>query len=173
MNALLAFSRGIDRVNLLIGRCCMWLVLLVVLISAGNALVRKLFDTSSNAWLEIQWYLFSAMFLLAAGYALQQNAHIRIDIVSGRLSERARAWVDIAGSLLFLLPLCGVMVYYGWPTFVEAWQSQEMSSDPGGLIRWPVFALIPLGFALLALQGLSELIKKLACVAGLSSKGAN
>ena len=173
MKALLKLSRAIDALTERVGKAAVWLVLIVTLISAGNAFVRYAFNFSSNGLLEIQWYLFSAMFLLAAGYALQQNAHIRIDIVSGRLSERARAWVDIAGSLLFLLPLCGVMVYYGWPTFVEAWQSQEMSSDPGGLIRWPVFALIPLGFALLALQGLSELIKKLACVAGLSSKGAN
>ena len=173
MNALLALSRGIDRINLLVGRGCMWLVLLVVLISAGNALVRKLFDVSSNAWLEIQWYLFSAMFLLAAGYALQQNAHIRIDIVASRLSKRAQAWIDVFGTLLFLLPLCSVMLYYGWPTFVDAWHSQEMSSDPGGLIRWPAFALIPAGFALLTLQGVSELIKKLALACGFSTAEAN
>ncbi len=172
MNALLAWSRGIDRLNLLVGRLAMWLVLLVVLISAGNALMRKLFDTSSNAWLEIQWYLFSAMFLLAAGYALQQNAHIRIDVLSSRLSPRARAWIEVAGTLLFLLPLCAVMLRFGWPMFAEAWHSQEMSSDPGGLIRWPVLALIPAGFALLALQGVSELIKQLAWLTGHHQTGA-
>ncbi len=167
MNALLALSRGIDRCNLAIGRFSSWLILLVVLISAGNAVMRKLFDSSSNAWLEIQWYLFSAVFLLGAGYTLLRNEHIRIDIVSSRLSPKARAWIDIIGSLLFLAPMVGIMLYYGWPIFVESWQSQEYSSDPGGLIRWPVFALIPLGFGLLALQGLSELIKRVALLCGL------
>jgi TRAP-type mannitol/chloroaromatic compound transport system permease small subunit len=167
MNALLALSRGIDRCNLAIGRFSSWLILLVVLISAGNAVVRKAFDHSSNAWLEIQWYLFSAVFLLGAGYTLLRNEHIRIDIVSSRLSPKARAWIDIIGCLLFLAPMVGIMLYYGWPIFVESWQSQEYSSDPGGLIRWPVFALIPLGFGLLALQGLSELIKRVALLCGL------
>lgn len=167
MNALLALSRGIDRCNLAIGRFSSWLILLVVLISAGNAVMRKLFDSSSNAWLEIQWYLFSAVFLLGASYTLLRNEHIRIDIVSSRLSPKARAWIDIIGCLLFLAPMVGIMLYYGWPIFVESWQSQEYSSDPGGLIRWPVFALIPLGFGLLALQGLSELIKRVALLCGL------
>ena len=167
MNALLALSRSIDRCNLLLGRSASWLILLVVLISAGNAVVRKAFDHSSNAWLEIQWYLFSAVFLLGAGYTLLRNEHIRIDIVSNRLSPKARAWIDILGTLLFLLPMVGIMLYYGWPIFAEAWRSQEYSSDPGGLIRWPVFALIPTGFALLALQGVSELIKRIAVLRGI------
>lgn len=166
MNALLALSRGIDRCNLLLGRYASWLILLVVLISAGNAVVRKIFDHSSNAWLEIQWYLFSAVFLLGGGYTLLHNEHIRIDIISSRLSPKARAWIEIVGSLLFLAPLVSIMLYYGWPIFVEAWRSQEYSSDPGGLIRWPVYLLLPLGFALLALQGLSELIKRIAFLCG-------
>ena len=167
MNVLLALSRGIDRCNLTIGRLSAWLILLMVLISAGNAVVRKAFDHSSNAWLEIQWYLFSAVFLLGAGYTLLRNEHIRIDIVSNRLSPKARAWIDILGTLLFLLPMVSIMLYYGWPIFAEAWRSQEYSSDPGGLIRWPVFALIPTGFALLALQGVSELIKRIAVLRGI------
>ena len=173
MNVLLALSRGIDRCNLTIGRLSAWLILLMVLISAGNAVVRKAFDHSSNAWLEIQWYLFSAVFLLGAGYTLLRNEHIRIDIVSSRLSPKARAWIDILGTLLFLLPMVGIMLYYGWPIFAEAWRSQEYSSDPGGLIRWPAFALIPAGFALLTLQGVSELIKKLALACGFSTAEAN
>lgn len=167
MNALLALSRGIDRFNQLLGRSAGWLILLMVLISAGNAVVRKAFDHSSNAWLEIQWYLFSAVFLLGAGYTLLRNEHIRIDIVSNRLSPKARAWIDILGTLLFLLPMVSMMLVYGWPIFAEAWRTQEYSSDPGGLIRWPVFALIPAGFALLALQGVSELIKRVAILRGL------
>ena len=167
MNALLALSRGIDRFNQLLGRSAGWLILLMVLISAGNAVVRKAFDHSSNAWLEIQWYLFSAVFLLGAGYTLLRNEHIRIDIISNRLSPKARAWIDILGTLLFLLPMVGMMLVYGWPIFAEAWRTQEYSSDPGGLIRWPVFALIPAGFALLALQGVSELIKRVAILRGL------
>lgn len=169
---LLQLSRGIDWVNDRFGQVATWLVLIATLISAGNATSRYLFSASSNAWLEIQWYLFSAMFLLAAGYALQQNAHIRIDVLSSRLSPRARAWIEVAGTLLFLLPLCAVMLRFGWPMFAEAWHSQEMSSDPGGLIRWPVLALIPAGFALLALQGVSELIKQLAWLTGHHQTGA-
>lgn len=170
MNALLALSRLIDRCNLRIGRSAMWLILLMVLISASNAVVRKVFDNSSNAWLEIQWYLFSAVFMLGAGYTLLHNEHIRIDIVTARFSPKARAWIEIAGTLLFLAPMVSIMLYYGWPIFLEGWQSQEYSSDSGGLIRWPVYALLPLGFGLLALQGLSELIKRIGFLCGLPVK---
>ncbi|MDC7704375.1 TRAP transporter small permease subunit [Vogesella indigofera] len=138
-----------------------------MLISAGNAVVRKLFNISSNGLLEIQWYLFSAIFLLAAAYTLQKNEHIRIDLLVGKLSERGQAVVDIVGTLLFLMPVCYLLISFGWPMFLDAWNSGEMSSDAGGLVRWPVFLLIPVGFALLMAQGLSELIKRVAFLQGL------
>jgi TRAP-type mannitol/chloroaromatic compound transport system permease small subunit len=167
MQILLKLSRAIDWLNETCGRLFMLLVLAAVLISAGNATVRKLLNTSSNAFLEVQWYLFGAVFLLCAGYALKKNAHVRIDVIYGRLSQRTQAWIDIAGTVLFLLPLCLILVYFGWPRFVQTWQSQEISSDAGGLIRWPVWLLIPVGFTLLALQGVSELIKRVAFLRGL------
>lgn len=157
MQWMLALSRLIDAVNAIIGRSVSWIVLVVVLISAGNAIVRKLFNYSSNGLLEIQWYLFSALFLLAAAYTLQRNEHIRIDLITSRLSRRAQAVIDILGTLLFLFPLCALLVYFSWPIFVDAWTTQEMSSDAGGLVRWPALLLVPVGFALLWLQGLSEL----------------
>jgi TRAP-type mannitol/chloroaromatic compound transport system permease small subunit len=164
---LLALSRLIDAINARIGQAASWLVLVVVLISAGNAVVRKLFNISSNGLLEIQWYLFSAIFLLAAAYTLQKNEHIRIDLLVGKLSERGQAVVDIVGTLLFLMPVCYLLISFGWPMFIDAWNSGEMSSDAGGLVRWPVFLLIPVGFALLMAQGLSELIKRVAFLQGL------
>nr|WP_305118901.1 TRAP transporter small permease subunit [Vogesella sp. AC12] len=160
-------SRLIDAINARIGQAASWLVLVVVLISAGNAVVRKLFNISSNGLLEIQWYLFSAIFLLAAAYTLQKNEHIRIDLLVGKLSERGQAVVDIVGTLLFLMPVCYLLISFGWPMFIDAWNSGEMSSDAGGLVRWPVFLLIPVGFALLMAQGLSELIKRVAFLQGL------
>lgn len=166
MQWMLALSRLIDAVNAIIGRSVSWIVLVVVLISAGNAIVRKLFNYSSNGLLEIQWYLFSALFLLAAAYTLQRNEHIRIDLITSRLSRRAQAVIDILGTLLFLFPLCALLVYFSWPIFVDAWMTQEMSSDAGGLVRWPALLLVPVGFALLWLQGLSEVIKRLAFLAG-------
>ncbi|WP_232219848.1 TRAP transporter small permease subunit [Pseudogulbenkiania sp. MAI-1] len=166
MPSLLAAARLIDAITARIGRSASWVVLAVVLISAGNALVRKAFDLSSNAFLEIQWYLFSAMFLLAAAYTLQKNEHIRIDLISSRLSRRAQAVVDIVCTLLFLTPTCVLLVAFGWPMFVDAWVSGEMSPDAGGLIRWPVLLLIPVGFALLLAQGVSELIKRVAFLTG-------
>lgn len=167
MQLLLALSRLIDAINARIGQAASWLVLVVVLISAGNAVVRKLFNISSNGLLEIQWYLFSAIFLLAAAYTLQKNEHIRIDLLVGKLSERGQAVVDIVGTLLFLMPVCYLLISFGWPMFLDAWNSGEMSSDAGGLVRWPVFLLIPTGFALLMAQGLSELIKRVAFLQGL------
>lgn len=149
-----------------VGKLALWLVLATTFISAGNALVRKLFNTSSNAWLEIQWYLFAAVFMLGAGYAFLRNAHVRIDFVSSRLSVRTRQWIDIVGIVVFLWPFCYLMVVLSWPVVSLAYQSGEVSSNAGGLIRWPVYALIPAGFGLLGLQALSELIKRVAYLRG-------
>ncbi len=163
---LLGIARTIDAVNERIGRVVLWLVLAVTLISAANALMRYGFGMSSNAWLEIQWYLFGAIFLLAAGYTLKHNGHVRVDVLYGRWPPRARAWIDLLGAALFLLPLCVLMVWLSWHGFIESFQRGELSSDAGGLIRWPVRLLIPLGFALLGLQGVSELIKRVAFLRG-------
>lgn len=162
MRALLAIARVIDALNEWVGRSVKWLVLLVTLISTVNALVRYVFGISSNAGLEIQWYLFGALFLLAAGYALKHNAHVRIDFIYGRLSTRGQAAIDVLGVLLFLLPFTALIIWFSWPMFMLAWQSGEMSPDAGGLLRWPVKLLIPVGFVLLALQGVAELIKSVA-----------
>ncbi len=167
MQTLLKLSQLIDWLNEKCGRLFMLLILVAVVISAGNAAVRKAFNMSSNAFLEIQWYLFAAIFLLCSGYALKHNSHVRIDVIVGRLSQRKQAWVDIIGTLVFLLPLCSVVIYFGWPMFMKTWVSGEMSADAGGLIRWPVLLLIPVGFALLALQGISELVKQFAFLQGL------
>lgn len=166
MLLLLRLSRLIDGLSDLIGKLAMWLILIATVISATNAIIRKTLDTSSNAWLEIQWYLFAAVFLLGGGYAFLRNAHVRIDFISSKFSARTRNWIDVGGIIVFLLPLCYLMIYEGWPLLVNAWESGEMSSNAGGLIRWPVYALIPLGFALLMLQGLSELVKRLAFLTG-------
>lgn len=167
MNALLALSRLIDGLNERIGRTVMWLVLVVALVSAGNALVRYVFSTSSNAWLELQWYLFAAIFLGCAGYTLLHNEHIRIDVVAGRFSRRTAAWIDIFGTIFFLLPLMLFMMELSWPVFMNAWNSGETSANAGGLIRWPARLMIPIGLALLSLQGISELIKRIAFLRGL------
>lgn len=166
MTALLQWSRWIDALNRGIGQITLWLVLITTLISAGNAIVRKAFDSSSNALLEIQWYLFAAVFLLGAGYALLNNAHVRIDFVAARFSARTRNWIDVCGILLALIPFCLLSIYLSWPMFMQAFVSGEVSSNAGGLIRWPVYLLIPAGFALLLLQSLSELIKRLAFLQG-------
>lgn len=166
MNALLHLADAIDWLNERVGRALIWLVLVTVLICAGNAVVRKVFDVSSNAFLEIQWYLFSAVFLLGAAYALKHNAHVRIDVFYSRYSPRLKAWVDIFGTLLFLLPMALLMVWHSWPVFVAALGSGEMSSDAGGLLRWPVLLLLPVGFGLLALQGCAEIIKRVAFLTG-------
>lgn len=168
MNALLAFSRLVDALNQFVGKAVTWLTLVVVLVSAGNAIVRKVFHTSSNAWLELQWYLFGAIFLLAAGYTLLKNEHVRVDIVAQKLSQRTQIWIEILGVVLFLMPACVLIMWLSWPVFVDSFVTDEQSSNPGGLVRWPVKLLIPVGFFLLVLAGLSHLIK---CVAFLMGKG--
>lgn len=166
MKALLALSRAIDSVNEWIFRMVMWLILIVTMVSSGNAVVRYLLDRSSNAWLESQWYLFSAVFLLCAAYTLKSNEMVRIDVVTGRFSRRTQAWIDVFGALAFLLPICIMMIWLSWPFFTNALESGEMSSNAGGLILWPARLLMPLGFVLLAVQGVSELIKVLAFLTG-------
>jgi len=167
MNTLLKFSRLVDALSDLIGKTIIWLILAAVLISAGNAIVRKAFNMSSNALLEIQWYLFAAVFMLGAGYAFLKNAHVRIDFLSNRFSARTRNWIDIVGILVFLGPLCYMMIVMSWPLFMNAWVSGEMSQNAGGLIRWPVYLMIPVGMGLLLLQAASELIKRAAFLRGL------
>lgn len=166
MSNFLSLSRVIDQLSTWVGKFTMWLILATTLISAGNALVRKIFNSSSNGLLEIQWYLFAAVFLLGAGYGLLKNSHVRIDFISTKLSARARNWVDVVGILLVLFPFCLISIALGWPFFLQAFQSGEMSQNAGGLIRWPAYGLIPLGFALLMLQGVSELIKRIAFLTG-------
>lgn len=166
MQALLMLSQGIDRISGWVGKLSMWLILITTLISAGNAIMRKLFDVSNNAMLEIQWYLFAAVFLLGSGYCLMKNAHVRIDFLSSKLSARARNWIDIVGILTVLFPLCVICIDLSWPFFMMAYTSGEMSANAGGLIRWPVYLCIPLGFGLLAMQGVSELIKRIAFLSG-------
>lgn len=166
MGALLRLSRGIDALNERVGGSIYWLVLLVVLISAGNAIIRKTFSISSNAWLELQWYLFSAIFLLGAGFTLLRNEHVRIDIVAGRLSPRAQAWIDVFGTIFFLMPMAVMIAWLSWPFFTVAWINNEISGSAGGLSLWPARILIPIGFALLVLQGISELIKRVAFLTG-------
>jgi TRAP-type mannitol/chloroaromatic compound transport system permease small subunit len=161
MAGLLKLSRAIDRVNDQFGVIANWLVLLACLISAGNAASRYLFNASSNAWLEVQWYMFAGMVLLGGPVTLKLNEHVRVDLIYSALSERARIWIDIVGGLLFLLPICVILVYFTWPWFAESWRIDEMSSNAGGLIRWPVKLILPVGFALMALQGVSELIKRI------------
>jgi len=167
MNALLRFSSKIDAANEWIGRIAGWLGLLAVVVCTVNAIFRYAFNMSSNAWLEIQWYLNAAMFLLVAGWALKRNDHVRIDVIVGRLSHKTQAWIDILGGLLALLPASLIIAWYSWPSLVNSYLISEYSSDPGGLIRWPVRLLIPVAFSLLALQGVSEIIKKVAFLRGL------
>jgi len=164
---LITLSRLIDRLNEFVGRWVAWLVLAAVLISAGNAIVRKVFDQSSNGLLEIQWYLFAAVFLLAAGYTLLRQEHVKIDVIAGRFSKRTQIWIDIVGICAFLLPFVVVVIDLSLPLVIRAYTMHEMSNNAGGLVRWPVFALLPLGFLLLGLQGISELIKRFAFLRGL------
>lgn len=166
MQALLKLSKAIDTINTWIGKSTMWLVLAAVLISAGNAVLRKAFNIGSNAWLEIQWYLFAAVFMLGVGYVMLKNAHVRIDFISSKLSARTNAIIDALGIVLFTIPLALIMIDLGWPVFQRAWESGEMSQNAGGLIRWPVLLLLPLGFVILAAQAVSELIKRIAFIAG-------
>jgi TRAP-type mannitol/chloroaromatic compound transport system permease small subunit len=166
MSWLLGLSRRVDALNERVGRLLMWLVLLTTLIATGNALAKYLLGEGSNTWLEAQWYGFGAMFLLGAGYTLRHNGHVRIDVVYQRFSARGQALIDLIGGVLFLLPVAGLLVWLSWPLFAESWRLQEMSPDAGGLIRWPVKLLLPLGFALLFLQGISEIIKRIGVLTG-------
>ncbi len=167
MPLLLKLSRLIDGLSTRIGRFTMWLILATTVISAGNAIVRKAFNASSNSLLEIQWYLFAAVFMLGAGYGFLKNSHVRIDFVSARLSPRTRNWIDVGGIVLVLIPFCLICIALSWPMFTQAYASGEMSQNAGGLLRWPVDALMPLGFALLLLQALSELLKRVLFLRGL------
>jgi TRAP-type mannitol/chloroaromatic compound transport system permease small subunit len=167
MQLLLRLSRGIDWISEKVGAVIIWLVLAAVLISATNAVIRKVFNIGSNAWLEAQWYLFAAVFMLGAGYTFLHNAHVRIDFISGKLTPRARNIIDIIGIVAFLAPLCWLLIDLSWPLFVNAWKSGEMSQNAGGLIRWPVYLMIPTGMALLLAQAVSELIKRIAFLRGL------
>lgn len=167
MHPLLKFSKFVDWLNGLIGKYVIWLILGSTVISGVNAVVRKAFNTSSNAFLEVQWYLFAASFLIAAGYTLLNGEHVKIDVVSSHLSKRGQIWIDIMGFSVFLIPLCLTIIWFSLPFFVKGLYSGEMSSNAGGLIRWPVYAMLPLGFSLLLLQGVSELIKRIAFLQGL------
>jgi TRAP-type mannitol/chloroaromatic compound transport system permease small subunit len=166
MNALLKFSSLVDKLNEKIGLIANWLVLIACVISAGNAVMRKGFDLSSNAWLEIQWYLFAGMVMLGASYTLKMNEHVRVDVFYSRYSDRTRLWVDLIGGILFLLPMAIIIGWLSWPLFINSYQIGEMSGNSGGLLRWPVKILIPIGFFLLTLQGMSEVIKRAAALMG-------
>ena len=167
MQALLKFSKAIDWLNAQVGKYVIWLILAATAISAVNAMVRKAFNASSNAYLEVQWYLFAAAFLLAAGYTLLHGEHVKIDVISSHLSKRKQIWIDVIGFIFFLTPVCLAVLWFGVPFFVKGFQSGEMSPNAGGLIRWPVYLMMPLGFSLLLLQGWSELIKRIAFLRGL------
>lgn len=167
MKLLLGLSRAIDALNERVGHLTYWMILFMVLVSAANATSRYALSIASNAWLELQWYLFSAVFLLCAGYTLLHNEHIRIDVVSSRFSRRTQIWVDVFGLIFFLLPISVYMMWSSWPIFMNAWNSGEVSGSAGGLIRWPARLLVPAGFFLLTLQGLSELVKRVATLMGL------
>lgn len=167
MNAFLGLSRFIDAINERVGRSAMWLLLAAVLISTVNAIVRKAFNWSSNGLLEIQWYLFAGAFLLGASYTLLHNEHVRIDVVSGKFSRRTQTWIEVIGSIFFLLPFCAMVLWTSVPWFLNSLASGETSSNAGGLILWPAKILVPIGFTLLTAQGISELIKRLAFLKGL------
>lgn len=166
MQALLSLSRAIDRLNAFVGKYSIWLIFASTFISAANAIVRKAFDTSSNAFLEVQWYLFAWSFLIAAGWTLLNREHVRIDVVNSRLPKKVQVWIDIVGFALFLTPLCITILYLSMPVVIQMYQSGEVSGNPGGLIRWPVWVAIPVGITLLMLQGWSELIKRIAFLRG-------
>jgi TRAP-type mannitol/chloroaromatic compound transport system permease small subunit len=166
MNSLLTLSRWIDSLNESAGKLVMWLVLITTLIATGNALAKYLLGEGSNAWLEAQWYGFGAMFLLGAGYTLRHNGHVRIDVMYQRFSAKGQALIDLLGGILFLLPVAILLTWLSWPLFTESWRIQEMSPDAGGLIRWPIKLVLPLGFGLLLLQGISEIIKRIGVLTG-------
>ncbi len=162
MRLLLSFSAAIDAINEKIGVVCNWLVLLACVVSAGNAMVRYAYDQSSNGWLEIQWYMFAVIVMFGAAYTLKRNEHVRVDLLYMTLGRRGQLWVDILGTLFFLLPTCAILAWLSWPFFIQAYNVNEHSSNAGGLLRWPIKFVLPVGFALLALQGVSELIKRVA-----------
>lgn len=166
MLTLLRLSQLIDHLNERLGRIANWLVLVACIVSAGNAMSRYAFDLSSNAWLEVQWYMFAALVMLGASYTLKRNEHVRVDIVFLNLSERGQIWVDILGGVFFLLPACILFAWLSWPFFYQSFLIQEASGNAGGLIRWPVKMLLPLGFGLLALQGISEIVKRVGALHG-------
>jgi len=163
---LMRLSALIDALNERVGKTVYWLVLVAVLVSAGNAIVRKVFNMSSNAFLELQWYLFSAVFLFTSGFTLLRNEHVRIDVLAGMLSPRKQAWIDIFGTLFFLLPMALLLMWLSWPIFIRTYTHGEISTNAGGLLIWPARLMVPIGFALLSLQGISELIKRIAFVTG-------
>ena len=166
MSALLGLARAIDRVNGIVGRWLAWLILAAVLVSAGNAVIRKSFNISSNAWLELQWYLFGAVFMLCAAWTLREDEHVRVDVLSGWLSPRGRVWIDLVCHILFLMPFAVLMIWLSWPFFVSSYLSGEQSSNAGGLIRWPAKLWVLVGFVMLAAQGLSEIVKRAAMLSG-------
>lgn len=166
MKTILAWCQYIDTLTEWIGRSVYWLLLMAVIVSAANAIVRKAFDIGSNAFLEAQWYMFAALFMLGAGYVFLHDQHVRIDVLAGRWSRRARTWIDVLGIIFFLMPLCIFVIWSAWPSLMTAYETQEVSSNPGGLIRWPLYALVPLGFSLLLLQSLSELFKRVGFLTG-------
>ena len=166
MQVLISLSRAIDRLNGWVGKYSIWLIFAATLISAGNAVVRKVFNYSSNSFLEVQWYLFAWAFLIAAGFTMLHREHVRIDVLNSRLSKRTQVWIDIFGFAFFLTPMCLTVLYLSWPVVVQMYQSGEMSGNSGGLIRWPVWVALPVGFTLLLLQGWSELIKRVAFLTG-------
>ena len=168
MRSLLALSKFFDYIITRVGQMVIWLTLLMAVVSAGNAIYRKIFHSSSNAWLEIQWYLFGAVFLLAAGYTFLKNEHVRVDVLNSRLKERTQVIIDIIGVVFFILPACALIVYLSWPFFIHSYVSGEMSSNTGGLIRWPVKLLIPIGFSLMIMAGISHLIKCIAFLKGMA-----
>ncbi len=167
MHALLKFSNFVDWLNSLVGRWSIWLILASTVISGVNAVVRKAFNIGSNAYLEVQWYLFAASFLLAAGYTLLQNEHVRIDVIASRFTRRTQVKMELFGFAFMLTPMCLAIMYFAWPFFMNGYTSGEMSNNSGGLIRWPVYLLMPVGFALLLLQGISEFIKRVAFLKGM------
>ncbi|MCK9917912.1 TRAP transporter small permease subunit [Microbacteriaceae bacterium K1510] len=169
MRLLLGISRAIDDLNERIGFICNLLVLLAVLVSAGNAMVRYAFDYSSNSWLELQWYMFAVLVMFGASYTLKRNEHVRVEILYVSLSERGQLWLDLIGTLVFLIPSCLLIAYLSWPFFYQAYQTNEISSNAGGLIRWPIKFVIPAGFVFVALQGVSEVIKRIAALQGLTT----
>jgi TRAP-type mannitol/chloroaromatic compound transport system permease small subunit len=163
---LMPLTKLIDRLGEWLGVVASWLVLLACLVSAGNATIRYLISNSSNAWLELQWYMFAGMVLLGAAYTLKVNEHVRVDLIYGMVSDRTRHWIDLLGGAVFLMPMCIIMIWFTWPWFVQSWAINESSNNAGGLIRWPVKLLLPVGFGLILLQGISEMIKRAAALRG-------